>query len=64
VEVCHDLETQVLSCARDAARRGATGFRASEEFLMTMKDYPPSQTPGSFNLEKIQKTIEAGAGGQ
>ena len=26
---------------------------------MTMKDYPPSQTPGSFNLEKIQKQIEA-----
>ena len=24
-------------------------------FLMTMKEYPPSQTPGSFNLEKIQK---------
>jgi arylsulfatase len=23
-----------------------------------MKDYPPSQTPGSFNLEKIQKQIE------
>jgi arylsulfatase len=32
-------------------------------FLMTMKDYPPSQTPGSFNLEKIQKMIEAGAKG-
>jgi arylsulfatase len=30
-------------------------------FLLTMKDYPPSQTPGSFNLEKIQKMIEAGA---
>ena len=23
------------------------------KFLMTMKEYPPSQTPGSFNLEKI-----------
>jgi arylsulfatase len=34
------------------------------KFLMTMKEYPPSQTPGSFNLEKIQKMIEAGAGGQ
>jgi arylsulfatase len=22
-------------------------------FLMTMKDFPPSQTPGSFNLEKV-----------
>lgn len=29
------------------------------QFLMTMKDYPPSQTPGSFNLEKIQKQIES-----
>jgi len=28
------------------------------DFLMTMKEYPPSQTPGSFNLEKIKKTIE------
>jgi arylsulfatase len=28
-----------------------------------MKDYPPSQTPGSFNLEKIQKLIEASASG-
>ncbi|MCU0983212.1 MAG: arylsulfatase [Pirellulaceae bacterium] len=32
------------------------------KFLMTMKEYPPSQTPGSFNLEKIQKMIEAGSG--
>lgn len=29
------------------------------QFLMTMKDYPPSQTPGSFNLEKVQKQIES-----
>jgi arylsulfatase A-like enzyme len=33
------------------------------QFLMTMKEYPPSQSPGSFNLEKIQKTIEKAAGG-
>ena len=33
------------------------------KFLATMKEYPPSQTPGSFNLEKIQKQIEAGARG-
>lgn len=33
------------------------------KFLMTMQDYPPSQTPGSFNLEKIQKMIESSAGG-
>ena len=29
------------------------------KFLMTMKEFPPSQTPGSFNLEKIKKQIEA-----
>jgi arylsulfatase A-like enzyme len=33
-------------------------------FLMTMKEYPPSQSPGSFNLGKIQKTLEAGGGVQ
>ena len=32
-------------------------------FLQSMKDYPPSQTPGSFNLEKIQKQIEAASRG-
>ncbi len=34
------------------------------KFLMTMKEYPPSQTPGSFNLEKIQKQIESATGGK
>ena len=29
------------------------------KFLMTMKDYPPSETAGSFNLTKMQKQIEA-----
>jgi arylsulfatase A-like enzyme len=29
------------------------------QFLMTFVDYPPSQTPGSFNLEKIQKQLES-----
>jgi len=33
------------------------------KFLMTMKDFPPSQTPGSFNLEKVQKQIESTLGG-
>ncbi len=33
------------------------------KFLMTMKDYPPSQTPGSFNLEKIEKQIRSATGG-
>ena len=32
------------------------------KFLMTMKDYPPSQSPGSFNLEKIQKQLNAVGG--
>jgi arylsulfatase len=34
------------------------------KFLMSMKDYPPSQSPGSFNLDKIQKQIEKAAAGQ
>jgi len=34
------------------------------KFLVTMNEYPPSQTPGSFNLEKIQKMIESSAGGK
>jgi arylsulfatase len=34
------------------------------KFLKSMQDYPPSQTPGSFNLEKIQKTIEDAARGK
>jgi hypothetical protein len=28
-----------------------------------MKEYPPSQSPGSFNLEKVQKQIESSLGG-
>jgi arylsulfatase len=34
------------------------------KFLMSMKEYPPSQTAGSFNLDKIQKQIEASLGGR
>lgn len=30
------------------------------QFLASMKDYPPSQTPGSFNLSKVMKQLEAG----
>ncbi|WP_444945213.1 arylsulfatase [Microbulbifer sp. VTAC004] len=33
------------------------------KFLQTMKEYPPSQVPGSFNLDKVQKQLEAGAAG-
>jgi hypothetical protein len=25
------------------------------KFLQTMQEYPPSQTPGSFNLTKIEE---------
>jgi len=33
------------------------------KFLTTLKEYPPSQTPGSFSLEKIQRQIlEASSG--
>jgi hypothetical protein len=28
---------------------------------MSIKEHPPSQPPGSFNLEKIQRPIEASA---
>jgi arylsulfatase len=34
------------------------------KFLQTMAEYPPSQSPGSFNLEKVQQQIKAAAGGQ
>jgi arylsulfatase len=33
------------------------------KFLLTMKDYPPSQTPGSFNLTKIEASLRANMGG-
>ena len=38
--------------------------RVAGQFLMTMKEYPPSQTPGSFNLEGIQKKIAESMGGR
>ena len=31
------------------------------EFLKTMEEYPPSQTPGSFNLKKIEEQLRSGA---
>jgi arylsulfatase len=34
------------------------------KFLMTMKEYPPSQSPGSFNLSKIEEALKNGAGGR
>ena len=32
------------------------------KFLMTMKEYPPSQSPGSFNLSKIEKQLSNPSG--
>jgi arylsulfatase len=32
------------------------------KFLQTMKEFPPSQTPGAFNLSAVQKQIESAAG--
>jgi arylsulfatase len=34
------------------------------KFLQSMKEYPPSQTPGSFNLTKIEAQLRAAAGGK
>jgi arylsulfatase len=34
------------------------------QFLQTMQDYPPSQSPGSFNLTKIEEQLRNAAGGQ
>jgi C-terminal region of aryl-sulfatase len=42
--------------------RSYIAFGASEialKFLVTLRDYPPSQTPGSFNLEALKKRIES-----
>ncbi len=33
------------------------------KFLQTMKDYPPSQTPGSFNLTKVEEQMRKAASG-
>ena len=32
------------------------------KFLQTMKEYPPSQTPGSFNLAKIEEQLRSAQG--
>jgi arylsulfatase len=33
------------------------------QFLQTMQEYPPSQTPGSFNLSAIEEKLKSGLGG-
>jgi arylsulfatase len=32
------------------------------QFLLTMKEFPPSQSPGSFNLSKIEEQLRKGGG--
>jgi arylsulfatase len=32
------------------------------KFLLTLKEYPPSQKPGSFNLDSVMKMIENSGG--
>jgi hypothetical protein len=32
------------------------------KFLQTMQDYPPSQTPGSFNLSAIEAKLKDSVG--
>jgi len=34
------------------------------KFLITMKDYPPSQSPGAFNLSKIEEQLRNAGGGR
>jgi arylsulfatase len=34
------------------------------KFLMTMKEFPPSQSPGSFNLSKIEEQLREVGGGR
>ncbi len=34
------------------------------KFYTTMQEYPPSQSPGSFNLDKVQEMIENAASGK
>jgi arylsulfatase len=32
------------------------------KFLLSMKEYPPSQSPGAFNLSKIEETLKNASG--
>ena len=37
----------------------AAAMQVATNFLTTLKDFPPSQTPGSFNLDFVKKRIES-----
>jgi arylsulfatase len=32
------------------------------QFLMTMQEYPPTQSPGAFNLSKIEEQLRSSIG--
>jgi len=34
------------------------------QFLKSMQDYPPSQSPGSFNLSKIEEQLSTSMSGR
>jgi len=34
------------------------------KFLLTMKEFPPSQSPGSFNLSKIEEQLKESMSGR
>ncbi|MEQ8848020.1 arylsulfatase [Botrimarina sp.] len=38
--------------------------QVAAKFFQSLKEYPPSQSPGSFNLEKVQEQIENAARGR
>ena len=61
--------TMITACLFEEYARAAgldfVPLGKPEDFdVITMKDYPPSQSPGSFNLEGIQKKMEASMGGR
>jgi arylsulfatase len=31
----------------------------ASQFLLTMKDYPPSQTPGDWSLQSLERQIKS-----
>ncbi len=38
---------------------GYMGSGVAMQFLLTLKDFPPSQTPGSYDIDNIRKRIES-----
>ena len=66
---CAATRTSARSTTRTPTTTGSSTGRyllagakqVAMKFLLTLKDYPPSQTAGSFNLESVKKQIEASA---